>query len=69
ASSGTWTGLYYPRPLHLQPCFAELGYRPGDLPVAETACREVVSLPVFPELGRERAAGVARAIRDFYRTG
>lgn len=66
---GLETGLYYPRPLHLQRCFAELGYRPGDLPVAEAACREVVSLPVFPELGRERAAGVARAIRDFYRAG
>ena len=66
---GLETGLYYPRPLHLQRCFAELGYRPGDLPVAEAACREVVSLPVFPELGKERAAGVARAIRDFYRAG
>lgn len=65
--SGMETGLYYPRPLHLQPCFAELGYRPGDLPVAEAVCREVVSLPVFPELGAERAAMVARAIRDFFR--
>lgn len=66
---GLETGLYYPRPLHLQRCFAELGYRPGDLPVAEGACREVVSLPVYPELGEERAARVARAIRDFYRAG
>ena len=66
---GIETGLYYPRPLHLQPCFAELGYRPGDLPVAEAGCREVVSLPVFPELGAEGAARVARAIRDFYRAG
>ncbi len=66
---GIETGLYYPRPLHLEPCFAELGYRPGDLPVAEAACREVVSLPVFPELSAERVAFVARSIRDFYRAG
>ena len=66
---GVETGLYYPRPLHLQPCFAELGYRSGDLPVAEAACRDVVSLPVFPELGAKRAARVARAIRDFYQAG
>lgn len=66
---GMETGIYYPRPLHLQPCFAELGYRSGDLPVAEAACREVLSLPVFPELGTERAALVARAIRDFFRSG
>ena len=66
---GVETGLYYPRPLHLQPCFAELGYRSGDLPVAEAACREVLSLPVSAELGADRAALVGRAIRDFYRAG
>ena len=66
---GVGTGLYYPRPLHLQPCFSELGYRPGDLPVAEAACREVLSLPVFPELGADRVTFVAEAIRDFYREG
>ncbi len=64
---GVETGLYYPRPLHLQPCFAELGYRPGDLPATEAACREVLSLPVFPELGAERATRIARAIRAWYR--
>lgn len=66
---GIGTGVYYPQPLHLQPCFSELGYRPGDLPVAEAACREVLSLPVSPELGSERAACVAEAIRSFYREG
>ena len=66
---GVETGVYYPRPLHLQPCFAELGYRAGDLPVAEAACREVLSLPVFPELGRGRVERVARAIRGFCRAG
>ena len=60
------TGIYYPLPLHLQPCFEELGYRKGDFPVAEQLCTEVLSLPVFPELGEERVGSVADAIRGFY---
>lgn len=60
------TGVYYPVPLHLQPCFAELGFAEGDLPVSEALCREVISLPIFPELGEERIRVVAEAIRDFY---
>lgn len=63
---GIGTGIYYPVPLHLQPCFAELGYRPGDLPVSERLCSEVISLPVFPELGGDRVERVAEAIRAFY---
>ncbi len=59
--------LYYPVPLHLQACFAELGYREGDLPVSEKLCEEVVSLPIFPELGEERVEAVTDAIRAFYR--
>ncbi|MSR23144.1 MAG: DegT/DnrJ/EryC1/StrS family aminotransferase [Gemmatimonadetes bacterium] len=60
------TGVYYPAPLHLQPCFQELGGRPGDLPVSERLCGEVLSLPVFPELGEERLGIVVDAIREFY---
>ncbi len=63
---GIGTGLYYPVPLHLQPCFAELGGQEGRFPVAERLCGEVVSLPVYPELGEERAARVAEAVRGFY---
>lgn len=63
---GIGSGVYYPVPLHLQACFAELGGKPGDLPVTESLCTEVLSLPIFPELGEERVAQVADAIRTFY---
>jgi dTDP-4-amino-4,6-dideoxygalactose transaminase len=63
---GIGSGVYYPVPLHLQPCFAELGGREGQLTESERACREVVSLPVFPELGEERLGRVAEAVRSFY---
>jgi dTDP-4-amino-4,6-dideoxygalactose transaminase len=63
---GIGTAVYYPVPLHLQPCFRELGGRSGDLPVAESLCDEVLSLPVFPELGEDRLGVVVDAIREFY---
>lgn len=66
AEQGIGSGVYYPVPLHLQACFAELGGKPGDLPVTEALCEEVLSLPIFPELGEERLARVAEAIRTFY---
>ena len=58
--------IYYPLPLHLQPCFAYLGYKEGSLPIAEQAAREVISIPVFPELTRAQQDEVVGAIRDFY---
>ena len=63
---GIGSAVYYPLALHLQACFSELGYREGDLPVSEKLCAEVLSLPVFPELGELRVAAVAEAIREFY---
>ena len=57
--------IYYPVPLHLQKCFADLGYKEGDLPVSEKAAREVISIPVYPELTDEMVAYVAESIREF----
>jgi len=63
---GVGTETYYPSPLHLQPCFADLGYRPGQFPVAEAACTRTVALPLYPDLGLDEVDLVVGAIRDFY---
>jgi dTDP-4-amino-4,6-dideoxygalactose transaminase len=67
--NGIGHGVYYPVPLHLQHCFQALGYAPGDFPVAEALCEEVLSLPIYPELGEERVRIVAAVVRDFCRVG
>jgi dTDP-4-amino-4,6-dideoxygalactose transaminase len=61
---GVGTLVHYPIPLHLQPAFAFLGGRPGDLTVAEKAAGEILSLPLFPELRDEQARAVVEAVRD-----
>ena len=62
------TEIYYPRPLHLQRCFADLGYREGDLPEAERASAEALSIPVHPDLSPDQREHVAESIRSFFRS-
>jgi dTDP-4-amino-4,6-dideoxygalactose transaminase/acetyltransferase-like isoleucine patch superfamily enzyme len=64
---GIQTGIHYPIPVHLQPAWAELGYRSGDFPHAERAATEVLSLPMFPELTPDQQDRVATAIRNYAR--
>jgi dTDP-4-amino-4,6-dideoxygalactose transaminase len=66
---GIASGLHYPIPIHLQPAYAELGYRRGDFPVTEAYAEEIVSLPIFPELDDEKVAYVAEAVRAFVLAG
>ena len=67
ADRGIGSAVYYPKALHLQPCFAPLGYEAGSLPQAERACGEVLSLPVYPELATEQRDAVIDATTEFYR--
>ena len=64
AARGIDSMCYYPLPLHLQPAFASLGYKPGDFPVAEALSREVLSLPMYPELTREQVLRVVKALKE-----
>ncbi|MBP8303231.1 MAG: DegT/DnrJ/EryC1/StrS family aminotransferase [Phycisphaerae bacterium] len=66
ADHGIGSAVFYPRPLHLQPCFAYLGHKPGDFPVTERACQEVLSLPIYPELTDAQIEYVAATVRSFY---
>jgi dTDP-4-amino-4,6-dideoxygalactose transaminase len=66
AQKNIGTEVYYPVPLHLQPCFAYLGFREGDLPVAERAAKEVLALPMFPGLIEDEQRCVVSNIADFY---
>lgn len=67
AAAGVGSAVYYPIPLHLQPCFADLGHRAGEFPEAERAAREVLSLPIAPELGDDDQDYVVDRIGAFYR--
>lgn len=59
--------IYYPMPLHVQPVFANLGYNEGDLPLTEQAAKEVLSLPMYPELKEEDQDYVIQVIEKFYK--
>jgi dTDP-4-amino-4,6-dideoxygalactose transaminase len=64
AERGIASTVYYPVPLHLQPLYASLGGKPGDLRVSERASREVLSIPIYPELTRAQIERVAGALRE-----
>ena len=64
---GVGTMIYYPVPLHRQELYASLGYGEGSLPVSEAASREVLSLPMYPELTEAQQEEIATAIQEFYR--
>jgi dTDP-4-amino-4,6-dideoxygalactose transaminase len=64
ARLGVSTGLHYPTPVHLQPCYKWLGLGPSSLPVTEMAARRVLSLPMFPEVKPEQVEYVCSLIKD-----
>lgn len=64
---GIPTEIYYPRPLHLQPAFAYLGYRAGQFPEAEAASEQVISLSAYPELKNSQQDAIVAAVAEFYR--
>lgn len=68
ADRGIPTEIYYPYPLHLQPAFAYLGHKPGDFPQSEVISREVLSLPIYPELSDDQLQAVVQAVADFHAT-
>lgn len=67
ADHGVETETYYPTPLHLQPCFADLGYSRGDFPHAEAACERAIALPLYPDLSLCELDRVCELLRSFYR--
>lgn len=65
--NGITTAIYYPIPLHLQPCFADLGGKPGDFPESERAAQQTLALPIFPELEAQEIERVVDVIHDYFR--
>ena len=66
ADNNVGSAIFYPKPLHLQDCFTDLGYKQGDLPIAEQLCQEVLSLPIYSELEQDQIEFVAKTVLQFY---
>jgi dTDP-4-amino-4,6-dideoxygalactose transaminase len=67
--NGIGYAVHYPRPIHLQPIYRGLGYRPGDLPIAERCAEEIISIPIFPELTDDETGRVISALNAFAEGG
>ncbi len=67
AEAGIGTGIHYPIPLHQQKAYQHLGYKTGDFPATERVAREIVSLPMFPQLSRTQQDEVVAAVKEFVR--
>jgi len=65
-SKGVATSIYYPKPLHLQKCFEYLGYKEGQFPVTEKMCKQILALPIYPELTNEEVEYICECIKEFY---
>jgi dTDP-4-amino-4,6-dideoxygalactose transaminase len=65
--AGIETGVHYQVPVHLQKAYAHLGYKPGDLPVTENLCQHCLSLPIYPELSKEKIMTIASILLDLER--
>src|SRR5688572_3550216 len=66
-TKGIGTEVYYPVPLHLQECLHDLGYKQGDFPEAERACRELLALPVYPELNEDQQHYVVQTVKEWFK--
>src|SRR3989344_8385370 len=65
-SKGIATGIYYPIPLHLQEAFKELNHKENDFPVAEKVSKEILSIPIYPELSQEQKNYICNSIKEFF---
>ncbi len=68
AAEGIQTGIHYPIPAHLQPAYSDLGYGPGSFPHAEKAAKQVISLPLYPELTEGQIQRVSQALTSIAAT-
>ena len=66
-NKGIGTSIYYPKPLHLQKCFEYLGHKEGDFPVTEKMCKQILALPIYPELRDDEVLSICEAIKEFYK--
>jgi dTDP-4-amino-4,6-dideoxygalactose transaminase len=65
-AKGVGTSVFYPLSLHEQECFADLGYKRGDFPVSERAAKEVLALPIYPELTAGQQDYIVASVKEFY---